>query len=327
MTSPVAVVTGGTGFIGWALCEALRDAGWNVRAIVRPSSSNPLPEGVERCDAPLDAAAMAPAYDGAQAVYHLAGLTRARKLDEFLKVNAEGARQAALASRDAGAFFVLVSSQAAAGPGTLAQVRTEAHPPAPVSDYGRSKLAGERVLLDIEGLRYAVVRPPGVYGPRDKDFLALFQAAQRGLMPRLGSAEKAYTMIHVDDVVASLRAVATAGVAGETAVHGEAFFVGHPNPVTQGQLLTHVAAAVERRARQVPLPTPLLRLIAEFGQVQGLLTGRPALLNRDRYRELSAPGYVCSVDKIALAIDWRAAVEIQAGLSDTARWYGEIGWL
>ncbi len=327
MTSSVAVVTGGTGFIGWALCEALRDAGCTVRAIVRPSSSNPLPEGVERWDAPLEAAAMAPAYDGAQAVYHLAGLTRARSLDEFLRVNAEGARQAALASREVGAFFVLVSSQAAAGPGTLAQVRTEEHPPAPVSDYGRSKLEGERVLLDIEGLRYAIVRPPGVYGPRDKDFLALFQAARRGLMPRLGSADKAYTMIHVDDVVASLRAVAAAGVAGNPAVQGEAFFIGHPTPVTQGQLLAHVAAAMQRRARQLPLPIPILRLIAELGEVQGMLTGRAALLNRDRFRELSAPGFVCSVDKIAAAIDWRASVEIRAGLADAARWYGEAGWL
>jgi len=327
VTSPVAVVTGGTGFIGWALCEALRDAGWTVRAIVRPSSSNPLPEGVERWDAPLEAAAMAPAYDGAQAVYHLAGLTRARTLDEFLRVNAEGARQAALASREVGAFFVLVSSQAAAGSGTVVQVRTEEHAPAPVSDYGRSKLEGERVLLDIEGLRYAIVRPPGVYGPRDKDFLALFQAARRGLMPRLGSAAKAYTMIHVDDVVAALQAVAAAGLDGNPAVQGEAFFIGHPSPVTQGQLLTHVAAAMERRVRQVPLPILLLRLIAELGEVQGFLTGRPALLNRDRFRELSAPGFVCSVDKIAAAIDWRAAVEIRPGLADAARWYGKAGWL
>lgn len=327
MTSSVAVVTGGTGFIGWALCEALRDAGCTVRAIVRPSSSNPLPEGVERWDAPLEAAAMAPAYDGAQTVYHLAGITRARSLDEFLRVNAEGARQAALASRKVEAFFVLVSSLAAAGPGTLAQVRTEEHPPAPVSDYGRSKLESERVLLDIEGLRYAIVRPPGVYGPRDKDFLALFQAARRGFMPRLGSADKAYTMVHVDDAVASLQAVAAAGVGGNSNVQGEAFFIGHPTPVTQGQLLTYVAAAMERRVRQVPLPILMLRLIAELGEVQAMLTGRSALLNRDRFRELSAPGFVCSVNKIDAALGWRASVEIGAGLADAARWYGEAGWL
>jgi len=327
VTTSVAVVTGGTGFIGWGLCEALRDANWTVRAVVRPSSSNPLPEGIERWDAPLEAAAMASACAGAGVVYHLAGLTRARTLDDFLRVNAEGARQAALASREAGSFLALVSSQAAAGPGTPAQVRTEAHAPAPVSDYGRSKLAGERALHDIEGLRYAIVRPPGVYGPRDKDFLALFQAARRGLMPRLGSAAKAYTLAHVDDVVASLRAVAAAGIEGRAAVQGETFFIGHPAPVTQGQLLSHVATAVGRRVRQVPLPILLLRVLAELGEAQAILTGRPALLNRSRFRELAAPGFVCSVDKIAAAIDWRASVEIQEGLVDTARWYRQAGWL
>jgi len=327
VNSPVAVVTGGTGFIGWALCAALRDAGWTVRAVVRPSSSNPLPEGIERWDAPLDAASMAPACEGALVVYHLAGLTRARTLDDFLKVNAEGARQAAIATRAAGAFLALVSSQAAAGPGTPDEVRTEAHAPAPVSDYGRSKLAGEQVLHDVEGLRFAVVRPPGVYGPRDKDFLALFQAARRGLMPRLGSAAKAYTLAHVDDVVASLQAVVAAGIEGNPAVLGEAFFVGHPQPVTQGQLLSLVAAAVGRRVRQVALPIALLRVLAEIGEAQGALTGRPALLNRSRFRELAAPGFVCSVDKIAAAIDWRASVEIQQGLENTARWYRAADWL
>lgn len=327
MTAAVAVVTGGTGFIGWALCTALRDADWSVRAVVRPSSSNPLPEGIERWDAPLDAAAMAPACEGAQAVYHLAGLTRARTLDDFLRVNADGARQAALASREAGAFFVLVSSQAAGGPGTPAQVRTEEHAPAPVSDYGRSKLEGERALPAIEDLRYTIVRPPAVYGPRDKDFLALFQAAARGLMPRLGSASKAYTMVHVDDVVAALRAVAAAGIEQDPAVQGETFFIGHPVPVTQGQLLSHVAAAVGRRVRQVPLPILLLRLLAELGEATAILTGRPALLNRDRFRELSAPGFVCSVDKIAATLGWRASVDIQDGLLETARWYREAGWL
>jgi len=327
VTASVAVVTGGTGFIGWALCENLRDAGWTVRAVVRPSSSNPLPEGVERWDAPLDTAAMAPACEDARAVYHLAGLTRARTLDDFLRVNAEGARQAALASREAGAFFVLVSSQAAAGPGTPAQVRTEAHAPAPVCDYGLSKLEGERALPAIEGLRYAVVRPSGVYGPRDKDFLALFRAAGRGFIPRIGAAAKAYTLIHVDDVVVALRAVAAAGTGENPAVPGETFFIGHPVPVSQGQLLSHIAAAVGRRVRQVPLPTLLLRLLAELGEAQAVVTGRPALLNRSRLCALTAPGFVCSVEKIAAAMNWRASVEIQEGLADTARWYRDAGWL
>ena len=323
----IAVVTGGTGFIGWNLCETLRDAGWIVRAVVRPSSSNPLPDGVERWDADLNAAAMQQAVDGADVVYHLAGVTRARNLAGFRRVNADGAREAAIASRDAGAFFLMVSSQAAGGPGTPSSVRTEADPPAPASDYGLSKLDGEAAVAAVEGLHYAIVRPPGVYGPRDKDFFVLFDAARRGLAPRLGSAAKAYTLIHVDDAVAALRAVADAGTSGNGSVDGGVFFIGHPEPVTQGELLTQVASAVGRRARQIPIPLPVLRLLAEFGELQGVITGRPAVLNRTRFRELAAPGFVCSVDKIAEAIGWRARIDHARGLEHTARWYRDVGWL
>jgi nucleoside-diphosphate-sugar epimerase len=323
----IAVVTGGTGFIGWALCESLRDSGWTVRAVVRPSSTNPLPEGVERWDAELDAIQMSAACDAARVVYHLAGLTRARTLDDFLAVNADGAHQAALAAHAAGAFFVFVSSQAAAGPGTPARPRTESDSPAPVSNYGRSKLAGEDAVRSIDGLRAAIIRPPGVYGPRDKDFLVLFSAACRGLAPRLGSAAKAYTLIHVADAVGALCTVADAGLSGRPGVAGETFFIGHPEPVSQGDLLDLVAAAVGRRARRVPVPLVLLRGLAELGELQGMLTGRPAVLNRARYYELAAPGFVCAVDKIAAAIDWRAATGAAAGLEATARWYRAANWL
>lgn len=326
--APVAVVTGGTGFIGWSLCEALRDAGWTVHAVVRPSSSNPLPDGITRIDADLDGATLSSAFTGAQVVFHLAGLTRARDYEEFHRVNADGAGAVAEAARAAGAFFLLVSSQAAAGPGTPDFVRSETDPEQPLSDYGRSKLAGEHAVRAIAGLSYAIVRPPGVYGPRDRDFLVLFQGAQRGLLPRLGSASKAYTLIYVDDVVSALRAVAEAGIAGDPAVQAETFFIGHSAPVTQGELLAEIGRAVGRPgAIRLPVPLLVLRILAEIGELQGAITGRPAVLNRSRYRELAAPGFVCSVEKIARAIGWRAAVDLSAGMAGTANWYRSAGWL
>ncbi|NKB87312.1 MAG: NAD-dependent epimerase/dehydratase family protein [Acidobacteria bacterium] len=325
---PIAVVTGGTGFIGWALCEALRDAGWCVRAVVRPTSSNPLPEGVERYDANLDAAALGDACAGAQVVFHLAGLTRARTYEEFHSVNADGAAEVARAARRADAFFVLVSSQAAAGPGTVDNVRMETDPEAPLSDYGRSKLAGEHAVRAIAGLRYSIIRPPGVYGPRDKDFLVLFRSARRGLLPRLGSASKAYTLIHVSDVVGALLAVARTGREDPAAVDGLTAFIGHSQPVTQGELLQSIARAVDKpRALRLPVPLGVLRVLAEFGELQGAVTGRPAVLNRSRFRELSAPGFVCNVERIADATGWRAAIGFDAGMKETARWYIAEEWV
>lgn len=322
----IAVVTGGTGFIGWSLCERLRHQGVEVRGVVRPASRNPLPDGVTRAEAELDAQGMAPACEGAAVVYHLAGLTRANSLEEFMHVNAEGARQAALAARRAGAFFVLVSSMAAGGSGTREAPRRESDPDEPVSAYGRSKLAGERALQGIDGLRFAVVRPPGVYGPRDRDFLTLFRLASRGFVPGIGDQNVGYTLVHVADTAAAMLRIAEAGIARDAAVQGEVFYIGHREPITQGQMAELLGEALGRRVRTIPVPRALLRAFAEAGELRKLL-GRPAVVNRNRYREITAPGFVCDVSKIDRLLNWQARFDVPAGFADTARWYREQGWI
>lgn len=321
------VVTGGTGFIGWNLCAELVETGHEVRGVVRPTSGKPLPEGVARIDAPLDAVEMAAACAGADVVVHLAGLTRALSYERFLEVNAEGARQAALAARDAGAFLLLVSSIAASGPGTAERPVRESDPPRPVSDYGRSKLAGEEAVRGIEGLRWAIVRPPAVYGPRDEDFLALFRMARRGLFPMLGDPQAAYTLIHVQDMVQALIALARAGITAQPAVLGETFFTGYPEPVRQAELARHVGDAVGRSLRPVRVPRMLLRALASLGEMQARALGRPGLINRSRYAELTVPGCVCAVSKIEAAVGHRARIGHREGFAATARWYREQGRL
>ena len=327
MPVKVAVITGGTGFIGWNLAESLRDSGWEVRAVVRPSSANALPDGVQRIDCELDEGAMAAACEGATVLYHLAGLTRAIDYQSFARVNVEGARQAALAARRAAAFFVLVSSQAAAGAGTPEHPRVESDKPAPLSLYGRSKRAGERAVQEVEDLRHAIIRPPGVYGPRDRDFLALFRGGKRGLCPVLGDAGTAYTLIHVADLVAALRAVGETGVAGIDAVQSQTFFVGHSEPVRQGDFARLLSETFDRRVRLVSVPRWLLRAIAEAGELSARVTGRPALMNRDRLRELDGPGLVCQVTKIERAVGHVARIDAARGFEETADWYRQHRWL
>ncbi len=196
-----------------------------------------------------------------------------------------------------------------------------------MSDYGRSKLAGEAVLAGIEDLRYSIVRPPGVYGPRDQDFFALFRAAAGGLVPRIGSPDKAYTLIHVEDAVTALRTVGESGIREMASVHRETFFIGHPEIVSQRDIATALRAAVGGTPRELPVPGLFLRVLAELGEIQGRITGRPALLNRNRYREVTAPGFVCSVEKITTITAWRATYDLQAGFRATATWYREAGWL
>src|SRR4051812_42061735 len=93
-------ITGATGFVGWHLVESFRDAGWRVRAIVRPGNQKPLPAGAEPLACALEPEALTRAVDGSSLVVHAAGVIRARTQAGFDAVNVEGTR-AALAAANA----------------------------------------------------------------------------------------------------------------------------------------------------------------------------------------------------------------------------------
>jgi len=322
----IAVVTGGTGFIGWNLCERLLRDGWVVRAAVRPSSDNPLPAGVDRVAAELELEPMSAALEGAEVVFHLAGLTRAASYEAFARVNVEGARQVAQAAARCGTLLLLVSSIAAAGPGTAADPRREDDPPEPVSWYGRSKLAGERAVAQVGDLHAVTVRPPAVYGRHDTDFLTLFRLAALGWMPVLGSAGKGYTMIEVADAVDTLVTLAVAGLARRPGIIGEAFNIGHAEIVDTAALRRALSATFGRRVRRVFVPRPLLWTLSQLGEMAAAF-GRPGLMNRSRYREITAPGFVCDTDKIARLAGWRASTDLCSGFARAATWYRQQGLL
>ncbi len=173
-----ALVTGATGFIGSHLVEVLVSRGWRVRCLVRRPAE--LPEGAEAVHGDLAGAGLERAAAGVEVVFHLAGVTKARRAREYYEGNARGT--AALVEACAGVpRFVHVSSLAAVGPSADSVPLTEDAEPAPFTHYGKSKLEAERIVrASALGERAVIVRPPVVYGPRDTDVLHFFRAAARG---------------------------------------------------------------------------------------------------------------------------------------------------
>ena len=314
-------VTGATGFIGYRLAARLARQGQSVRGLVRPGSTRALPDGVTRVVTSLETRALATALTGVDTVVHLAGITRARTVQEFRAVNVDATRQVAEAARECGALLVHVSSQAAAGVGTAARPTTEQDRPAPITPYGASKLAGEDIVRDIPSLRWTILRPASVYGPGDRAFLTLFRLAARGVFPILGSGGSAYTLIHVDDIVRAIEIAAGTETAG-----GETFFVGHPEPVTADDLRAALGAAAGSAPRTLRLPSPLTWIVAGVGEL-GRRLGWPAVLDLTRRRELTAPGFVCNVDKARDRLGFEARIGLTEGFAATARWYRQQGWL
>jgi nucleoside-diphosphate-sugar epimerase len=319
------LVTGASGFIGSHLVETLLARGEPVRVLVRPGSraKNALNDNPNLFSVPepLDVDGMTRAAAGCAVVYHLAGITRASTESEFLWVNAEGTRAAAVGAHRNGARLVYVSSQAAAGPGTIERPRRISDAPEPITPYGRSKLEGERRVREISDLEHVIVRPPAVYGERDTDFLFAFQAAKYGVFPILGNPERAYTMVYAHDLV---RAILECGT--HPAALGKTYFVGNPHPARWREILETIAKVSGKPFKPVRLPDVALEIAAGAGEL-GKVFGRIGLINRSRQRDLTAPGWVCDVSDLPKDTGVTCDTDLETGFQRTLEWYKQHGWL
>ena len=318
MKSRSVSITGATGFLGWHLSAAFRDAGWRVRAIVRPGNTKRVPEGVDLVESALAPAALTAALADSSLLVHSAALVRAATDGEIDRVNVGGASAAVAAANAAGARLLFISSQAAIGPGTAVR---EDDAPHPITAYGRSKLAAEAVVRAESRVPWTIVRPSAVYGPRDRGFLPLFWLASRGVFLMVASPATPFTFIYVNDLIAGLMAAAV----DERAV-GQTMFLGHPAPETADDLMRAVADAFGRAYRPIRLPSFVMRIAGAAGDVCWKLGLNPAV-DSARAAEIRAGGFVCAVDRARDLLGFTAAVPLRDGVARTARWYRDQGWV
>jgi len=320
-------VTGGTGFVGSHVVEALRRGGHAVACLVRNPGKAARVFGERGPDLVVgdlrDTGALERGCAGADALVHLAGLTAARSRAELFAVNTGGTRTLAEAVRTAGAGvrrFVHVSSLAAAGPARAGVAAITGEEAQPVSDYGRSKLAGEEPVRGLP-LAWTILRPPAVYGPRDAELLRVFRAARRGIVPLVGDGSQRLSLVFAADLAdAIVRCLETALAPG---VH----YPAHPESTTARALAEGIAAAVGVAARIVPVPRSVVRPLFWLNEHAARLAGRTTLLSSDKAREILAPAWTCSPASLEAATGWRAATPLAEGLRQTAEWYRAAGWL
>ncbi len=321
------LLTGGHGFVGSHLVRLLVESGDHVRCLSRrpepPARLQGLP--VEIVPGDLGSArGFGPALEGVEEVWHLGALTRARTRSEMLRVNTRGTLALAEAARRAGVRrFVFCSSLAAVGPSEDGRPLTEEAPLRPRTVYGLSKRLAEEGLFGSQaGLEVVVLRPPAVYGPYDRDLLALFRGAARGVLPVVGGAGRRLSLIYAPDLAEGLL---RAGRAPASA--GRCWFVTRDPVLTQQALVEGLAAALGRGVLRLSLPTSAARLLGSLTSLGAQLTGGTPLLTRERVREIGEGHWVCSGEGLAQALGWRARTPLEAGLAATAAWYRQHGWL
>lgn len=323
------LVTGANGFVGSHLTEALLARGYQVRCMVRRTSDltfvQHLPVEWAYADV-RDAESLHVACQGVDIVCHCAALTRALDQETFLRVNAQGTKalaEGAMAANPNLHRFLYISSQSAAGPSRGAEdFRDESRPPQPLNWYSKSKLAGEQALLSMEDkLPLTIIRPSAIFGPRDRDFFAYFELVKWHLQLQLGRTDRWYSFIYVRDLVdLILRALENGAAVGQT-------YFGSGPTHTYTELSEAIARAMDRRVLRIPLPESILTPIALGAKIQERLTGRPALLNEQRVRDMRHSFWLCSGEKARRELGFTARYTLEAAIQETANWYRENGWL
>jgi nucleoside-diphosphate-sugar epimerase len=308
MTRLVAV-TGATGFIGPTLVSALTRRGFKLRLLVRRWSPLPSLAGVKAelvLGDLMDEGALKRLVEGADAVVHAAGLIKARRASDFMMVNRDGT--ALLSAFTPDIRLVLLSSLAAREP----------H----LSPYAASKRAAEEVVSGRSG-PWLTVRAPAVYGPGDRETLAYFRLAARGiaLQPRLEEAR--LSLIHVTDLAEAL------ATAVDKPPEASTFEIddGREGGYLYKDMARAAAKALGRSVWSVGVPRAVMDGVAALNGLVQAAGGPVHILSSDKVNEIFHKDWRVHDRRLAAAVPWQPRYDLEGGFGETVAWYRRHGWL
>lgn len=298
-------ITGGTGFVGQTLIDLACDHGVAVNALARRVQTPR--DGVNWVTGDLDdKAALGRMMAGAEAVIHVAGVVNTHDFQVFEQGNVVGTLNVIEAALAAGVRrMVFVSSLSAREPD--------------LSLYGASKARAEKLVM-ASGLDWTIVRPPAIYGPRDKDMFELFRAAKWGVVPV--PKEGRTSLIHVTDLAELLLALVPGGeqVTHRTFEPDD----GKPGAWNHDEMARAIGWAMGKRARVLGLGKPWLERAARFDMA--LRKGK-AKLTLDRVGYMTHPDWAVSEGARVPTGVWQPRIETREGMRETALWYRANDWL
>lgn len=295
-----ALVTGASGFIGRRLVMELARRGHETACLVRPTSKTaPLRDlPVEFVLGDLGhAASLVHAVKGRDHIFHLAGVIQAIDGPAFETDNALGTRHlvdACLQAAPGVKRFVFVSSIAAAGPSPDGKALTEDDEPRPVSAYGRSKLAAERIVLEAGArMPVTIVRPPNVLGPGSREIERALGLLRKRLVPALGDGRPRTSLIDVDDLVEALLLAAE-----NPRSVGRIYFVTDGRAYAWSEITAAIAEELGIKRFMIKVPFGIQILAARLAETAARLGRKPPLLTREIVRAARDHFWICDGSKI-----------------------------
>jgi dihydroflavonol-4-reductase len=323
-------VTGATGFIGSHLVDRLLEKNCKVKCMVRKTSNLHWLEGkpVEYVYGNLfDNDVLADAVKDTDYVYHIAGVTFAKRKEEYFKGNSEATRnfiEVCYKTNPKLKRFVFISSLTAVGPSPDREhpvdEEKEYHP---ITTYGRSKMEAEKAVIEyFDNMKCTIIRAPAVYGQRDVAILEYFKAMNMGLQALIGFNEKLVSLIHGIDLVDGiiLAAESPKAVSQIYFISSEKFY----SWSEVGKLTTHL---IGKKNIRIKIPHFAVYTVGAFAQFFSLFSKKPAILNIEKCRDMTQNFWTCSIEKAKRDLGFKEKITIKDGIRQTIEWYRKEGWI
>ena len=327
------LITGASGFIGSFIIEEVLKRGFETWAAIRKSSSKEWLQDERIRFIELNLSSKAQLVEQLRGqdfdyVVHAAGVTKCLNKADFHRINTEGTKnlvEALIEVEMPLKRFVFVSSLSIFGAIKEQQpyeAIRESDTPQPNTEYGRSKLAAEQYLEKKKGLPYIILRPTGVYGPREKDYFIMAKSIQQHSDFAVGYKRQDITFVYVKDVV---QAVFLALEKGED---GRKFFLSD-GEVYQSATFSNLIHEALGRPWWIRITAPVwvLRIVTFFGEYIGRMTGKVTALNNDKYNILKQRNWRCDIQPAIDELGYQPKYKLKQGVEETIKWYKDNKWL
>lgn len=332
------LITGASGFIGSFIVEEALNQGMETWAAVRGSSSKAYlqDERIHFIELNLQSKEQLKEQlkeHSFDYVVHAAGVTKCIDKRDFYRINTEGTKNLVMALIELKMpleRFVFVSSLSVFGAiheeQPYQEIR-ETDTPQPNTEYGRSKLAAEQFLDSLsedskKSFPYVILRPTGVYGPREKDYFLMAKSIRQHSDFAVGFKRQDITFVYVSDVV---QAVFLALAKGQT---GRKYFLSD-GEVYQSTTFSDLIREELGHPWWVRITAPVwvLRVVTFCGEYIGRLTGKITALNNDKYNILRQRNWRCDIEPARKELGYQPKVQLKEGVHRAIKWYVENKWL
>jgi dihydroflavonol-4-reductase len=325
----IAIVTGANGFVGSHLVDLLLSKNYIVRCITRKSSNLRWLEGknVEIHDCGLnDKDKLKKVFDGAEYIYHVAGVVKSKLPEGYFNGNVETTRtllDTALEYKSTIKKFLVVSSQTAVGPSFSEKPVDETAECQPITTYGKSKLAEENLAKSyMDKLPITICRAPAVYGERDTEILIFFKTFSQGLMTTIGFDRKKLSLIHVLDLVNGFYLAATSEKSA-----GQTYFISSEKFYTWEEVGEVTGKALNKKPIKVKVPHSIVYSLAAIAQFFAMFSSKPATLNIEKAKDITRRYWTCDTSKAIKELGYRQNISVEDGVKRTCDWYKQMKWI